>query len=431
MTTTIDSPFHARVAGLAEQLRGSDDWRAALRLRAAEAFEKTAFPTTKLEDWKYTNVSSIAKATFEADDRAIDDEALEPTAIPDLDAHRIVFVNGTYAPELSTSVGQAGITVASLAGAVEADLQSNLGTQAPPEQTPFVALNTALMNDGVAVHVAKDTKLDKPLHVVFVSAVGSTGVDSHPRALYVLDAGANATVIEDYVSVGGTAPSFTNPVSEAILADNAFLDHYRLLREGANVSHVSYLQGHLARGSNFTTNVLCAGGALVRNNVEVVLDDESCECTLNGLTIGHGTQHVDNQTRIVHAKPHCESYERYRAILDDESEGVFNGKIYVAKDAQKTDAEQANDALLLSRKATMNSKPELEIYADDVKCTHGATVGDLDESSRFYMRARGIDRQEADVMLTMAFAGEVLEHFACEPIRELAAAAIRTRLSDR
>lgn len=431
MTTTIDSPFHARVAAVAEQLRGSDDWRATLRRNAAQTFERTGFPTTKLEDWRYTNVSAIAKASFESDDRTIDDEALAPLAIDGLDAHRIVFVNGAFAPDLSRAVEQPGVSVSPLAGPLDPGLQPHLGAHATVEQTPFVALNTALMRDGICVHVSKDTKLDKPLHVVFVSAVGSAGVDAHPRALYVLDAGANATVIEDYVSVGGTAESFTNPVSEAVLADNAFLDHYRLLREGANVSHVSYLQGHLARGSNFTTHVLCEGGSLVRNNVEVVLDDESCECTLNGLTIGRDRQHVDNQTRIVHAKPHCESYERYRAILDDESEGVFNGKIYVAKDAQKTDAEQANDALLLSRKATMNSKPELEIYADDVKCTHGATVGDLDETSRFYMRARGIGRQDADVMLTMAFAGEVLEHFACEPIRELAAATIRQRLSER
>lgn len=433
-TSTMTTPFLARIEE-ARKTTGDAAWLTSIRAAGLSRFENDGLPTTKIEDWKYTGFKELEKVSFHPHAGSIDAGALAAFAVPGLDAYQLVFVDGAFDAALSSVDGlPAGATITSMREAVAdanlaAHVERHAGKHATEEMTAFVALNAATFTDGAFVHLAKGTVLDKPLKVTIVTTGADRPADVQLRNLYVAEANAQATIIEDYVSV---APAdhvyFANPVTEVALDENAHLDHYRLVREGDAAYHVSFLGTHQVRGSNFTGNALCLGGKLVRNNVNTMIDDEGCETTLNGLTLGTGAQHVDNQTRIVHAKPHCHSYERYRAILDDESEGVFNGKIYVARDAQKTDAEQSNDALLLSKSATMNAKPELEIYADDVKCTHGATVGNLEDTSLFYMRARGIDKREAERLLTLAFAGDVLTHFRQDAVRELAADLLRKRL---
>ena len=311
------------------------------------------------------------------------------------------------------------VTVASLAGVLQGRssvVEPYLGKFASHKTHSFVALNTAFIRDGAVVIIPEGAVVEEPIHLLFFSTTAGEPTVSHPRVLIVAGRNSRATVIESYLGPAGHI-YFTNAVTEVVLAENARLDHYKVQHESDEAFHIATMQVRLERDSNFSSHAITLGAALGRNEVNAYLNATGCECTLNGLYLAAGQQVVDNHTRIDHAQPHCASHELYKGILDDEARGVFNGKIYVHQDAQKTDAKQTNKTLLLSQDAVINTKPQLEIFADDVKCTHGATIGQLDDESLFYLRSRGIGVEEARAILTFAFANDIIRRIAVAPLR--------------
>ncbi len=332
--------------------------------------------------------------------------------------YRLVVVNGRYVPELSRTAGlPPGMRFGSLAGATseQADVVARyLGQLADFSARPFAALNTAFAQDGAYVHVPDGLVFEQPLQILFVST--GDGHMTHPRTLIVAGDRSQMRIVETYVSAPGQK-HFTNAVTEIVAGENAVIDHYKVQEESVDGFHVASMHIHATRSSNVSTHSFTLGGRLVRNDVFALLDGEGAECTLNGLYLADGERLVDNHTTIDHAKPHCPSHEVYKGILGGKARAVFNGKIIVRQDAQKTDAKQTNRALLLSDQATINTKPQLEIFADDVKCTHGAAIGQLDEDALFYLRARGLTFFEARDMLIHAFAGQILDRVQIEPLK--------------
>jgi Fe-S cluster assembly protein SufD len=282
---------------------------------------------------------------------------------------------------------------------------------------PFVSLNTAFVEDAAVLAVPAHQVVERPIHVIYVSAEPGVPAVSYPRLLVRMGENSQARLIETYVGPAGI-PYFTNAVGEVVLEPGAVLDHYRIQREGSAAYHIGGLYVHAERGATFATHSITMGGALVRNDVAAVLGGEGIDCTLNGLYVADGQALVDNHTTVDHAMPHCGSHEVYKGILGGHARAVFNGKIIVRPDAQKTDAKQTNKALLLSDDATINTKPQLEIFANDVKCTHGAAIGQLDDDAVFYLRTRGLDLREARDLLIHAFAGDILNRIRIEPLRE-------------
>ncbi|MFN0157918.1 MAG: Fe-S cluster assembly protein SufD [Bacteroidota bacterium] len=406
-----------------------------IRRAAFAHFLATGFPTTRDEEWRFTNVLPIAKSRFNRATAqsipSLNNNDVERFTPVGLNAHRLVFVNGVYAATLSDLAAiPVGATVSNLAEAISANPEivgKPLTRYARFDESAFTALNTAFLHDGAFVHIPDGMILEKPIHIIFVSTGDPDGFTAHPRNLIVVGNNSQVSLLESYVSLAKT-PYFMNAVSEIVLGENAVVEHDKLQDESEAAFHVGTIHVHQHRRSNFTSNSIALGGALVRNNVTVVLDDEGCESTLNGLSLAMHQQLVDNHTTIDHAKPHCNSHELYKSILDGKSRGVFNGKIFVRKDAQKTDAKQTNKTLLLSDDATIDTKPQLEIFADDVKCTHGATVGQLDEEQVFYLRSRGLSNSEARDILTFAFASDVVHRVHIEPLREQLDAMIQSRL---
>jgi Fe-S cluster assembly protein SufD len=402
-----------------------------LRRQAMERFSALGFPTIRHEEWKYTNLMPLIRTPFQP--AALDLNGLSPKALPfgDVAEHRLVFVNGRFAPQLSAlDALPPGVKVGSLADALRFDaalMEAHLAHYARFEEQTFVALNTALMEDGAFVHVPRGVVVEEPIHLLFVATADGEPTVSHPRNLIALDENSQAKVIETYVG-SGDGVYFTNAVTEIVAGQNAVLDHYKVQRESEAAFHVATVQAQLSRSSTVASYSISLGGALVRNDINAVLGGEGGEATLNGLYIVNGAQHVDHHTLIQHAQPHCPSHELYKGILDGKATGVFNGKIYVHPGAQKTDAKQTNQNLLLSRDASINTKPQLEIYADDVRCTHGATVGQLDEDAVFYLRSRGIGLAEARALLTYAFASDILSRIKVESLRTRLEEMLFTRL---
>ena len=290
----------------------------------------------------------------------------------------------------------------------------------------FTALNTAFLQDGFVVRILDDTILEAPIHLLFVGT-GDGDAMSHPRTLVVVGTNSQVRLVESYVGVTDGA-SLTNAVTEVFVGDGAVVDHYKLLRESVEAFHVGSMHLRLGRSSTFSSHAITLGGAIARNEVIAELQGEGGECTLNGLYLANQKQLIDNHTTIHHAKPHCESHELYKGILDGQARAVFNGKIIVAIDAQKTDAKQSNKTLLLSDEAQINTKPELEIFADDVKCTHGATIGQLDTEALFYLRSRGLNLEQSRDILIHAFASDLIGHIAIEPIRRQLDAVLLQKL---
>jgi Fe-S cluster assembly protein SufD len=395
-------------------------WLPPLRRAAISRFAELGFPTRHDEEWRFTSIGPIAETAFQPADGA---HTLTAAAVADLlfdGAVPLVFVNGRYAPELSSPGAlPKGLKAGSLADALQNDAQSlkpHLGRYAGFENQAFVALNTAFFADGPFVSIARNAIIEAPIHLVYVSTAENGPTVSYPRTLIAAGENSQATIVETYI--GATdAVYFTNAVTEVVLEENAVVDHYKVNRESLAAYHIATLQVQLARSSNFSSHSITVGGAIVRNDVNAVLNAEGIECTLNGLYLANGKQLVDNHTAIDHAMPHCNSHEVYKGILDDQARGVFNGKIFVRQDAQKTDAKQTNKTLLLSEDAQINTKPQLEIFADDVKCTHGATVGQLDANQIFYLRSRGIPEEEARALLIYAFAGDIVSRIKVEPVR--------------
>jgi len=410
--------------------RGRDaepPWLTSTRRHALDRFQSLGFPTTRDEEWRFTSVSPIAESTFALplDGRSFGRADLAPFRWPLVGAHEIVFVNGRYAAGLS-HVGALprGVRIESLASALVSrpdEVEPSLTRLADAERHAFTALNTAFFEDGAFLSIPAHTILDTPIHVLFVTSPAVGALDAratmtHPRVVVVLGDDSQASIVESYAGPNGAA-YLTNAVTEVVLGESAVLDHYTLQREGARSYHMAALHARAARSANLRAHAISLGGSLVRNEVTVVLDGEGVECTLNGLYLADDRRVVDNHTTIDHAKPHCGSREIYKGILSDAARAVFNGKIIVRPDAQKTDAKQTNRALLLSDNASINTKPQLEIFANDVKCTHGAAVGQLDDEAIFYLRSRGLSDAEARHFLIRAFAGDVLNRLPLEPLR--------------
>ena len=406
---------------------------ASLRDDAFSCFDRLGFPTTALEDWRFTNVAPIAGTAFVAAATAADYSraALDALRLPRLDGPELVFVNGSFAPALSVTDGlPVGARAQNLAAVIADDadrIAPYLGRLARVERQAFTALNTAFLRDGAVIEIASGVVVEKPIHLVFVTTSGAEPVLSQPRVLLRAGANSQVRVVESHAGNGET-PYLSNTVSEIFAGDHAVVDHYALVREAEAAFRVGSLHATLGHASNFSSHTITLGGALVRNEASVVLGGEGGTCTLNGLYLANGRQLVDNQTTIDHAQPHCDSHELYKGILDGRSRAVFNGKIIVRLDAQKTDAKQSNKALLLSENAQITTKPQLEIFADDVRCTHGATVGQLDDEALFYLRSRALSREQARQILIHAFAADLLGHIKVGVIRAQLDALLLERL---
>ncbi|HWO42891.1 MAG TPA: Fe-S cluster assembly protein SufD [Candidatus Eisenbacteria bacterium] len=403
-------------------------WLADLRQTAIDEFDRLGFPTTKNEDWKYTSVEPIVSVPFEtANGRAL---PLPPAAeifargFAESSTNRLVFVNGAFSPELSSQNLPAGITAGSLARALERDdqgvVERHLGRIAP-RLHGFAALNTAFARDGALVWVRRGEALEEPLYVIFVAGAPARPVVAYPRNLFVFEENSSARIVEVYVGASENK-YFENAVTEIVGQDQAQIDHYRIQREGRGGAHVGVVAARVGRHSNFTAHGVSLSGSLVRNDVRAALVGEGGECTLNGLYLAQDEEHVDNQTAIDHIAPHASSFELYKGILSGKGRAVFNGRITVHKAAQKTDARQTNKNLLLSGEAIVHTKPQLEIHADDVKCSHGSTIGQADRDALFYLRSRGLDVESARSVLSYAFASEV--------VGRMKIAALRERLDD-
>ena len=414
--------YRARFAELDESLGvPQPPWLRKARAAAMESFSELGFPTRKNEEWKYTEVAPIRKALFTPPPppNGMTRDRLEELALLGPESCRVVFLDGHYSAQLS-SLGQLpeGVTIGSLGDALGGQpelIEAHLGRYAGFEKHAFVALNTAFIREGAFIHVPEGKALDQPIHVMYLST-GQEATIAHPRNLIVLDRNSQAAILESYVGLG-EASYFTNLVTEIVAAENAVVDHYKLHQESRSAFHISTLQIYQQRSSNVRAFNVTVGGALSRNEVNAVLDGEGAHCALDGLYVITGRQHLDNHTRIEHAQPHCDSREIYKGILDEKASGVFHGRIVVHPGAQRTDSKQTNNNLLLSDEALINTKPQLEIYADDVKCTHGATIGQLDEDALFYLRSRGIDRDTARSLLIYAFASEVIDRVKVKAVR--------------
>ena len=414
---------------------GGASWLEPIRKAAIDRFGELGFPTTRLEAWKFTNVAAIANTRFEParyELNAAIEKKLKALPFADLGCSRLVFLNGTYSPELSSLAGlPKGVKAQSLAQALAdgvSGLEPHLARYANGQDHAFIALNTALIEDGAFVEIPKGLVLEQPIYLLFVTTDGDRPTVSHPRNLILIGRESQITLIEGHVGLADGV-YFTNAVTEVVAGENATVNYCRLQQESERAYHVATLQVQQERSSNVTTHSISFGAALARQDVNTVLAGEGAECLLNGLYVVNGRQHIDNYTTIDHAKPHANSREVYKGVLDGKSAGVFHGRIIVRKDAQKTDAKQSNRNLLLSDEATINTKPQLEIYADDVKCTHGATIGQIDQEAIFYLRSRGIGREEARSMLTYAFANEIINQIKYEPMRSRLTAALFARLT--
>ena len=424
---------------LQKRLAPQPAWLRKLREEAFARFCEVGFPTTHDEDWRFTNVAEIAKMEFElAPQTEISSRNIEPFMVSGV-AAQLVFVNGHFSPEFST-LGKlpAGVEAGSLAEESRnspARLEPHLGRYLNTRRDAFSALNTAFAEDGGFIHVRKGVVVEQPVYVLFISTASEQPLMTHPRNLVIVEDQAQVAIVEDYVSLapnrvgagalarptpdeGVRGYAFCNTATELVAGNSAVVSHYMIEREHSQAFNVSTLRIQQGRSANVSSHSVLLGGGLVRNNVHPVLAGEGSECLINGLFIGNGKQHLDNYMLVEHASPHCASRQFYNGILDDHAHGVFHGRIIVHKDAQKTDAKQTNRNLLLSDDARIDTKPQLEIYADDVKCTHGATIGQIEENALFYLRSRGIDEISARRILLLAFANECLDRMTPSAARD-------------
>jgi Fe-S cluster assembly protein SufD len=412
-------------------------WLAAVRREAIERFAEVGFPNTRQEEWRFTNVAPIAERAFDIPPSSAWQDcaaAIDAFRFADTSWPELVFVNGQYVPELSRPGALADrLPAGSLAVRLAQDgdrLHAHFTRYARYEDHAFRALNTAFFEDGALVQIPANVEVSEPIHLLFFTDTAGGFPMSSPRVLVVAEPHSRIRIVETYAGPRSER-YFTNAITECAVGPGASVEHYRLQRESTEAFHVSTTEVRLARDSRFSSHSVTIGGGLVRNEVNAVLDGEGVECTLNGVYLASGDRLVDNHTIIDHAKPNCASHEVYKGILSGRAKGVFNGKIFVRPDAQKTDAKQTNKVLLLSDEAQINTKPQLEIFADDVKCTHGATVGQLDEDALFYLRTRGIARDAARHMLIYAFASDMVSRIALEPVRRQLDAVLLSELADR
>jgi Fe-S cluster assembly protein SufD len=422
--------YLARQREFARELGDEPGWLAARRSEARERFAEQGFPATALEDWRHTNLAPLARVPFERarPGAAVSREAIEELCSPLFACSLFVFVDGGFRPELSAGRAlSGGVPVESLArlrAQQPERLAGLLGELVDAKRHPFAALNAAFLDDGAVLRVPEGSRDDRPVHVVFLS----TGAHAtHPRVLVDAAAGSRAALIVDHVSLGAQG-GFSNAVCEVAAARGAEVSLVLLQRESAQSFHVSNLGVRQQRDSRVRVHTLSLGGALVRNDLGVLLADEGATCGLDGLFVAGGDALVDHHTLVDHAVPRCTSRELYKGILAGRARGVFRGRIVVRPDAQRTDAAQSNPNLLLSEGSEIDSQPQLEIYADDVKCSHGSSIGRLDADALFFLRSRGIDEPEARHMLTRAFAAEVLERLPVPALADALDEWLRARL---
>lgn len=413
-------------------------WLVERRESALSIFKDAGFPTTKVEAWRFTDVRPIARRMFAVvgiDDRAaVERSDVEPYLLGSDSRICAVFVNGNFRPELSTlDPRHGGVTVASLRSLLPTDgqvVEHHLSRYASDAANSLTALSTAFLRDGALVHVDRDVALDEPIQLLFL-AKPEPGLNQvwHPRTLIVVEEGARASVVESYVALSD-GEYWTNAVTEVAIDDNAELKAYRVQRESTEAYHTAATHSRQGRDSRYYAATFVFGGALTRHDISAVLDGEGGEATLNGLSLVTSGQHVDHHTLLEHARPHCNSWEYFNGVYDDHSRGVFNGRIIVRPGAQKTDSKQTSNNLLLSPDARADSQPQLEIYADDVKCTHGATLGPIDERQLFYLQSRGLNREDARSLLTYGFAAEILRDVEHEELRGMLDRIVRSFLTE-
>jgi len=431
--TTNETEAHWEKFRKFEREGNSPAWLQPARQAGMTRFAELGFPTTRDEDWRFTSVAPIARLPFRPvlAPAAVGGGDLATLAFGGMEAVRLVFIDGHFdAGRSSLPALPAGVVAGSLASALpgaSAALREVITAVPGPLPGAFPALNSAFFQDGGLILVPAGVSLDLPVHLVFLSSGAETGLTAHPRNLVVLEAGARATVLESYASLG-VAATLTNAVTELVLGEGALLEHIKFQDESHGSYHVAAINSRLAKASTLVSHSIAAGARLSRNNLRTFLGGEGAECILNGLYLTHGDRLADHHMVVEHASPRCNSHEYFNGILDGRSKGVFHGRIHVHRVAQKTDAKQTNKNLLLSDDATADTKPQLEIYADDVKCTHGATIGQLNDESIFYLRSRGIGVERARRMLIHAFAGEILDRVRCAAAREELSRIIWDRL---
>jgi len=437
--TTSERPaLLAAFAGRPRELAGREPaWLTELRRRALERFEEVGFPTSRVEAWRNTSVKAVAGTPFAPAPARVDldraRESLQRSGLAGISRRRLVLVNGRYRPELSELDGlPPGAVVGSL-GRVLAErpgeLEGRLGAVGPFSEHAFAALNTAFFEDGALVALPPDLRLAEPLAIVHLIEPSAGPIAVWPRTLVLAGRGSEASVLACFAAAGeGDASCLDSALTEIVVEDNASIHHHRLQLDDGACSHLGVLYARQGRDARLVSHNYDLGAALGRLDTTVVLDGEGGWCQLNGLYLTAAEQHIDNHTTLEHASAHCQSRELYKGILAERSRAVFNGRIVVRPGAQKTDAKQSNPNLLLSRDALVHTRPQLEIYADDVKCTHGATIGRLDGEALFYLRSRGIGATDARKMLVRAFAGEVIERVALPGLREWIEAAVAARL---
>ncbi len=423
-TAANDSNAYLEKFSRFEREASQPTWLLPIRKAGLARFSELGLPTLQHEDWRFTNTAPIAKLPFNPAFEAgasVSAAQLKNSLFAQQPGPRLVFVNGHFAADLSAVKGiPTGVKVGSLAAALKSDaafLEKHLGKYAASADNGFSALNQAFFLDGGFVHVPANINITEPIQFVYISTAKQTGTTIHPRNLVIAEANSKVTVLESYLSLGGSG-YFTNAVTELFAGDNAHLEFVKFQDEAADAFHMAAFHGEFGRTSQVNVHSFALGAKLSRNNIRTKLAGEGLECVLNGLYLTRGEQLADHHMIVEHAQPHCASHEYFNGILDDKSRGVFHGRILVQPIAQKTDAKQTNKNLLLSDDAGADTKPQLEIYADDVKCTHGATIGQLNKESIFYLRSRGISPQTARRMLIHAFAGEIIERIQHEAARE-------------
>lgn len=412
-------------------------WLRRLRDSAFDRFQQVGFPTTADEEWKYTNVAPIAKAQFApmVDDLPTDlhEEDIESHLCPEARESRIVFINGIVQAELSNLTAlPPGVVVMDLLEAIgdpqhEPGIRAELARHADYNDDAFVALNTAMFGSGVFLRIPRGVKIETPIHLLFLFQARFEQIASFPRVLIVAEENSEATVIESYGHLYED-PCFTNAVIEVVVNAGARLRHYRLQQENLNAFHVATSKIDVGAQSSYDTTAITLGAALSRHTIGVRMDHEGAECWVDGLYMVDGKQHTDTHSLIDHRQPHCTSHQLYKGILDGKSRAVFNGKVFVRPGAQQTDAMQTNKNMLLSNEARVDTKPQLEIFADDVKCAHGAAIGQLDEDELFYLQTRGMHREVARNLLTYGFAEEVIAKIGIDSIKAQLDEAVLHRL---
>jgi Fe-S cluster assembly protein SufD len=432
LKTRLISDFHARESAMNGE--ASSEFHQKKRTALAQ-FDKLGFPTVRNEEWKYSNVKDLISASYHFNaESTVTAADLEDLKIPEQEANILYFVNGHYRPELSKIVSpEKEVIISPLSEAVKkysSLVNSYFNESLKAEQDAFTSLNTAFAQDGIFIHVPEKQVVELPIIMRFISDARAQNVGSQPRNIIAVGRNAHVKLAEAFRTLGDER-SFTNSVTEIFVAEEANVQYYKVQNETENAYHVGTTQVSMLDKSHFYAGTVTLNGRFTRNNLNIILDGEHCDAHMYGLYFPDGMQHVDNHTIADHRKPNSESNELYKGILRDKSKGVFNGKIFVRPDAQKTNAFQSCKNIVLSPEATMNTKPQLEIFADDVKCSHGTTTGQIDEEALFYMRSRGISQSEAMSLLMFAFCADVVSQIKIDSIREYLEQVIAAKLTSK